>query len=161
MVVCFVLVRTASPGAAATDARGRIDVEFQPDGRCHVSATGETFHSSLTYTPHAAPQTSERRCAIPPVPDGTPIELTVRLPPGAARPAGAGQPALAWTRQGDRWVGTATLTSAPAVVRVPAAGDRGDVRTLAVRTIGFSAAAALALAWWLWRRDRAGAPTAP
>lgn len=154
--VSFVFASAAAwPRAAAIDARGRIDVVFLPDGRCRVSATGDTFHSDLTYTPHAAPQVSERRCAIPPVPDGTPVDLSVSLPPGASHPSGREDPPLAWTQQGDHWVGTAAMTTAPLVVRIPGSDDRTDLRARAVRTGGICAVLALAFAWLLWRRDRA------
>ena len=154
--VSFVFATAAaSPRTATIDARGRIDVVFLPDGRCSVSAIGETFHSNLTYTPHAAPQISERRCAIPPVPDGTPVDVSVSLPPGAPHPAGNEEPPLTWTQQGDHWIGTAAMTTAPLVVRIPASADRTGVRTSALLTGGIGGVLALAFAWLLWRRDRA------
>jgi hypothetical protein len=142
-------------GAAAVDARGRIEVEFLADGRCSVSATGETFHSRLSYTPHAVAAISERRCAIPPVPDGTPVDLTVSLPRGASRPTGGEIPRLAWAQLDDRWVGTASLTMAPPIVRIPTTGGHTGLRESALATVGVCAALALLWAGLLWWRDRA------
>jgi hypothetical protein len=137
-----------------------IEVEFLADGRCTVSAVGAAFHSTLTYTPPPpVPPISERRCAIPPVPAGAAVDLTVRLPPGAAPSLGGEEPRLTWARRDHRWVGSAALATAPSVVRIPGPGNGAADRAPATwarrwATIGVSAAAALAIASWLWWRDR-------
>ena len=62
---------------SAIGARAQIHVEFLADGRCTVSATGEGFHSILTYLPQTElSPTSGLRCAIPPVPEGLQVDLT-------------------------------------------------------------------------------------
>jgi hypothetical protein len=96
----------------------RIDVEFLADGRCAVAAIADGVHSTLTYLP---PPASGLRCTIPPSPKGTPVDLTVRLPPGAT-PGGRDFPRLAWREIDARWIGTAALPAAPAFVSVPLAG---------------------------------------
>jgi hypothetical protein len=146
---------SAAAGASTLAERGRIDVEFLADGRCRVSATGETFHSTLTYTPQATASAAGRRCAIPPVPDGTPVDLVVSLPRGTAHPPGDAIPSLTWTRQDDRWIGTAALTTAPSVVRIPAPRDLSDLRADVIRMGAWCSAAALVFAWLSWRRTRA------
>jgi hypothetical protein len=102
----------AAPGAV------RIDVEFLADGRCAVAAEGERVHANVIYLP---PQASGLRCAIPPSPIGKPVDLTVRLPRGAA-PGGYDFPRLTWIHQDSGWIGTAALPAAPAFVSVPQSG---------------------------------------
>jgi hypothetical protein len=132
------VVMTASPPTA------RIDVEFLADGRCTVSAAGETFHSTLTYTPPAAiVQTDELRCGIPPVPEGTIVDLSVSLPEHVSPSPGRDAPRLAWAERGSRWVGTATLTTAPVVVRIM---EAGSPRMHRARVMRFTVAAACAAA---------------
>jgi hypothetical protein len=103
---------SAAPGTV------RIDVEFLADGRCAVAAEGESVHSKVTYLP---PPASSLRCAIPPSPKGKPVDLSVRLPRGAA-PGGYDFPRLTWIQQDAGWIGTAALPAAPAFVSVPQAG---------------------------------------
>jgi hypothetical protein len=112
--VCFAspAVTGAVPGAV------RIDVEFLADGRCSVAAEGKGVHANVIYLP---PPASGLRCAIPPSPKGKPVDLTVRLPRGAA-PGGYDFPRLTWTRQDSGWIGTAALPAAPAFVSVPQPG---------------------------------------
>ncbi len=153
--VSFAFVVSTSAAAATIDARGRIEVEFLADGRCSVSATGESFHSRLTYTPHTIAPTADRRCAIPPVPEGTPVDLIVSMPHGAPRPRGDEDPRLTWTQEGDRWVGVAALTTAPLLVRFPASRDHDDLRKRVLLTGVLCSASALVFAWLLWRRGRA------
>jgi hypothetical protein len=154
-VVSFAFLVFASAAAATIDTRGRIEVEFLADGRCSVLATGEAFHSSLTYTPQTVAPTADRRCAIPPVPEGTPVDLIVSMPHGAPRPPGEADPRLSWTQEGDRWVGVAALTTAPLLVRLPTSRDHADLRDRALHTGALCSAAALVFAWLLWRRGRA------
>ena len=112
-------VSIASPArAGATPGAVRIDVEFLADGRCAVAAEGERVHAKVTYLP---PPASGRRCAIPPSPKGKPVDLTVRLPRGAA-PGGYDFPRLTWIQQDSGWIGTAALPAAPAFVSVPQPG---------------------------------------
>jgi hypothetical protein len=154
--VGFLVSAFAAPAAG----RARIELEFLDDGRCTVSATGEAFHSKLTYTPHAAVSSaSELRCAIPPVPASAAIDLTVMLPRGASPPPGGEEPPLRWTRREYRWIGMASLKTAPVVVRIPESGSRTARRVLAKwarswATIAPGVIAALAIAGWLWSRDR-------
>ncbi len=144
-------------GPAAVPAR--IELEFLADGRCTVSATGEAFHSALTYMPPAlVSSTAELRCAIPPVPAGAAVDLTVMLPRGASPSPGAEQPPLRWTRRNYRWIGTASLTTAPLVVRIPGSGKRaargaGAMWARNWATIAVCLIAALSIAGWLWSRD--------
>jgi hypothetical protein len=96
----------------------RIDVEFRADGRCAVAATGEGVHAALTYAPWSS---SGPRCAVPPIPKGRTVELTVRVP-AAAVPSDSAFPRLSWRQADNGWIGTATLPAAPAFVRVPPTG---------------------------------------
>jgi hypothetical protein len=167
-LICFLVsvgfpmsAAPATPGPpAAPAARAAIEVEFLADGRCTVSATGEAFHSSLTYMPRApVSPTSELRCAIPPVPADAAVDLTVVLPRGASPLPGDEEPRLTWTRRDYRWIGTAALTAAPLVVRIPESGNRAADRARAMwsrrwGTIAVSVIAALAIASWIWSRDR-------
>jgi hypothetical protein len=118
-------------GAAWTSGaqeRAAVLVEFLADGRCAVTAEGAGVHSAMTYTP-AAPSraTGEFRCAMPPVPGGRSVDVTVRLAPGT-RPAGSGVPALNWVERDGGWVGTASLDAAPEVIVVPDYFGRAAVR---------------------------------
>jgi hypothetical protein len=96
-----------------------VSMEFLADGRCTVSAVGQDFHSTLTYSPKLASQRIDGfRCAIPPVPpELLPLELRVTLATGA-RPSTRGSPRLDWIQKEERWVGTAVLATAPEVVVV-------------------------------------------
>jgi hypothetical protein len=160
-LICFLMsvgFRVSGPATPAV-APARIELEFLADGRCTVLATGKAFHSKLTYTPQApVSPASGLRCAIPPVPAGAAVDLTVMLPRGASPSPDGEEPPLTWTRRDDRWVGTALLTTAPLLVRIPEPGSRAARRARAMRavwgTIGPSALAALAIAAWLWSRDR-------
>jgi hypothetical protein len=151
--------RVSAPATPAA-APARIELEFLPDGRCTVSATGEAFHSRLTYTPEVpAPPAYGLRCAIPPVPAGAAVDLTVMLPRGASPSSLGADPPLTWTRRDDRWIGTASLTTAPLVVRIADPANRAARQAQAARarawaTIALGALAALAIAAWLWWRDR-------
>jgi hypothetical protein len=158
---------TASPGPPAPHApgapaagRARIELEFLADGRCTVSATGDAFHSKLTYTPQApASSTSELRCAIPPVPAGAAVDLTVMLPRGPSPSPAGEEPPLRWSRRDYRWIGIASLKTAPLVVRIPESGNHTARRALAMwgsswATIVPCVIVAFAIAGWLWSRDR-------
>jgi hypothetical protein len=93
-----------------------VGLEFQANGRCSISARGEGFRSDLTYTPPGPPVTPRQfRCAVPPVPAGRPVLLSVRMPRGVV-PAPRGTPVLEWTENDGAWVGTALLSAAPEVV---------------------------------------------
>jgi hypothetical protein len=125
-------------------ARAQIHVEFLADGRCTVSATGEGFHSILTYLPQTpVSPTSELRCAIPPVPEGLQVDLTVTLPRGVA-PSRDDSPRLSWTERDYRWIGTASLPAAPAVVRIPESGNRSAFSAWLRRWTAVGAAGAVA-----------------
>jgi hypothetical protein len=158
-LLAFVGFLVSAPAAPAA-GRARIELEFLADGRCSVSAAGQAFHSNLSYTPQApASPTSELRCAIPPVPDGAAVDLTVVLPRGASPSPGGEEPPLRWTRRNDRWIGIASLKTAPLVVRIPESGNHTVRRAMAMlarswATIAAGVIAALAIAGWLWSRDR-------
>jgi hypothetical protein len=117
IVPVLVALHLCSGRSAAQPAT--VTLEFQADGRCSISARGEGFRSDLTYTP-SGPSTDPRqfRCAVPPVPAGRSIILTVRLPQGVA-PGTRGIPRLEWTERDGIWSGTALLSKAPEVVVVP------------------------------------------
>jgi hypothetical protein len=141
-LVSFVLASAAFPNVAP---RGRIDVQFLADGRCTVSAEGETFHSSLTYTPPAVAQSYELRCAIPPIPAGVAVDLSVALPGGVTPLQGDDDPRLTWTHRDNLWFGSAALTTAPSLVRIPEADSPKARRARNVRR-GAAAACAVLLA---------------
>lgn len=129
---------------SAIGARAQIHVEFLADGRCTVSATGEGFHSILTYLPQTElSPTSGLRRAIPPVPEGLQVDLTVTLPRGVA-PSRDDSPRLSWTESDYRWIGTASLPAAPAVVRIPESGNRSAFRARLLRWTAVGAAGAMA-----------------
>lgn len=107
----------AALGASAAPLTASVSIEFLADGRCRVTAGGDGFRSQMTYTPKVSPGSSDLRCAMPPVPGGRRVDLTVVLPPGR-RPSGAGAPTLEWTRKEERWQGAASLDAAPDVVMV-------------------------------------------
>jgi hypothetical protein len=130
---------------------GQVAVGFLPDGRCTVSAGGEGFRSTLTYTPKSA-SAGQFRCAIPPVPAGRQVVLQVALPPGA-RAAGTDTPELTWTQQAGLWVGTAIMQTAPEVVVVTEWGSPQAVRARWIRRAAFGSGLALFAAFgWGWRR---------
>ncbi len=109
---------------ASADSAGpaAVTVEFLDDGRCHVSAEGQGFRSNATYRPQGSGDRRELRCAMPPVPNGATVQLTVVLPPGSARPA-VGEPVLEWHTAADgRWTGGGSLTEWPDVIVVTPAG---------------------------------------
>jgi hypothetical protein len=131
--------------AVAAPGRAAVSIEFLPDGKCDVSAQGERVHSAMTYRPAASPQvTGEFRCAVPPIPAGTAVDVRVRLAPGA-RPEGPGSPPLAWSEQGGRWIGTGSLDAAPDVIVVPDYFGPGATRERWRRRL-LVAGAALAIA---------------
>ncbi len=124
-VMAFAVARAASAAAPV-----RIDIAFLDDGRCSVVAEGDGFRANLTYLPSPAlSPASELRCTIPASPKGRPVDLTVRLPRGAAS-AGSDFPRLAWVERDGVWVGTASLPAAPAFVSVPQAGAAAPARWL-------------------------------
>lgn len=151
------LVSASAALSRSAPSTARIDVEFLPDGRCTVSAAGDTFHSKLTYTPPAAiVQAFELRCGIPPVPEGTAVELSVALPPGVSPSQGQDAPRLTWTQRDDRWFGTASLSMAPSVLRIQE-GDSPRMRRArtirwAVRVAGALALAGVVAGFRRWRR---------
>lgn len=108
-------------GRTMSEARQRtpatVQVDFLPDGRCTVSSAGEGFRSKVTYTPQGELKGGELRCAFPPVQTGMTVDLTVTLPPGASAP-GDTRPELAWTKSGEQWTGTASVTAWPDAVTV-------------------------------------------
>lgn len=161
-VVCLALVLVGGAGAVALAApaadparpgqpsQATVAVTFLADGRCTVSSTGEGFRSKVTYTPPSKPRGGELRCAFPPVQKGVTVGLTVTLPPGASTP-GETRPHLVWTKQGDAWTGTATLTAWPeAIVVTPV--DRPWLFWLtAALALGMLA---MATRRWMGRRQR-------
>ncbi len=157
-VVSALLATAASafvPGPArAADTHVRIDLEFLADGRCAITGSGESYRANLTYTPTTpgAP-TAEFRCTIPSPPRGRAVELTVRLPRGAA-PAPGDFPRFNWTSTDGRWTGTVSLPAAPAFVRVPEVASAGARRA---RWLDVSALIAIVLAvgWTLVYTARA------
>ena len=137
------LLGVGGAGAAATSGRATINIEFLADGRCTVSATGEGFHSNLTYLPQTVVSpTSDLRCAVPPVPERLAVDLTVTLPRGVT-PSGDDSPRLVWTERDYRWIGTASLPTAPAVVRIPESGNRLAFRARLLRWTGIGALCAV------------------
>jgi len=162
------VVSFVSVGAVAYAAPVRIEVRFLADGRCAVTAEGDHFHAGMTYLPSPAiSPAAELRCTVPSAPRGQAVELTVRLPRGAA-PAGDDFPRLAWTRHDYLWVGTASLPAAPAFVSVPQAGAPAPARWLdgfapptAAAPFGanfygwFAFAAAFIAAYFWWARAMA------
>ena len=105
-------------GGAAGPLTLTVSVEFHGDGRCTVSAVGQDFHSTLTYSPKPASQVIDGfRCAVPPVPAKRPLDLRVTLAAGE-RPSTRGSPRLEWAEKDGRWVGTAALSTPPEVVVV-------------------------------------------
>ena len=113
------------------------------------------FHSNLTYLPQTVVSpTSELRCAIPPVPEGLAVDLTVTLPRGVA-PSGDDSPRLAWTERDYRWIGTASLPTAPAVVRIPESWNPSAFRARLFRWTGIGALCALVglLIVFIWVRS--------
>jgi len=133
--------------ASAASEPARVSIEFLADGRCLVSAKGEGFHSDLTYLPQTrVSPTSEFRCAVPPVPEGQPIDLFVTLPRGAA-PSGDDTPRLKWIQHDYRWIGMASLPTAPAVVIVPESGNRQATSAwwLRVAAVGVAIGAVVAV----------------
>jgi hypothetical protein len=140
--------------ASVASEPARVSIEFLADGRCLVSAKGEGFHSELTYLPQTrVPPTSEFRCAVPPVPEGRPIDLFVTLPRGAA-PSGDDTPRLKWIQHDDRWVGMASLPTAPSVVIVPESGNRLTTSAWWVRVAGVGVAIGAVVAVIVIRRQK-------
>ena len=154
VVVSF--VSFVSTRGALTAPRGRIDVEFLADGRCTVLAEGETFHSKLTYTPPVAAEPYELRCAIPPVPAGVAVDVSVALPRGVTPLLGDDDPRFTWTQRDYRWFGNASLTTAPSVVRIPEADSprarRARLVRRAVAACAVVLAAGVVLGFRRWRR---------
>jgi hypothetical protein len=134
------IARATADRDAPPTSSARVAIEFLADGRCTVTAEGEGFHSAMTYLPHAtADGAGEFRCAVPPVPSDRPVELTVTLAAGA-RPSGEGLPALAWVQRDGRWIGTASLGTAPEVVVVEDWSGRTAVRRRWMRRAAGTAA---------------------
>lgn len=107
-----------APELAPSGGPAVVAVEFLEDGRCHVSAEGQGFRSNATYTPQASGIRGEQRCAMPPVPKGLTVDLTVVVPNGTPRPAQS-EPVLEWSAALDgRWTGTGSLTDWPDVIVV-------------------------------------------
>jgi hypothetical protein len=118
------LAVVVSTQIGAAGAAADVTIDFLSDGRCAVSAKGDGFRSSATYTPDGARTEGDRRCAMPPVPPGRTVSLTVSMPSGAAKPS-TSTPILRWTDNGDAWVGTASLTEWPdAVIVSPPSSSR-------------------------------------
>jgi hypothetical protein len=141
-------------GGAAEPRTVTVSVEFVRDGRCTVSADGEDFHSTLTYSPKPAREVIDGfRCAIPPVPPNRPLELTVTLAAGV-RPSTRGSPRLDWVQKEGRWVGTAVLATAPEVVVVEDWHGRRAVtdRWLQRSAVGLILAGLTVLAFRRFRR---------
>jgi hypothetical protein len=139
-------------GAPANGARAKgenlalITIEFHPGRECTVTTLDESLTSDrLDDVPAPSAPASEYRCPIRSRPRGRPIALTVILPPGES-PAGADFPRLAWAERDTRWIGTASLPSAPAFVRVPTSGS-GAVRRTRLLDWAALAATAIAVAW--------------
>ncbi|MGE3507607.1 MAG: hypothetical protein AB7N65_01815 [Vicinamibacterales bacterium] len=131
----------ASPPAfsAAT-----VTVELLTDGRCAVSSVGSGFRSSATYKPPAAPVTGTRRCAMPPVSQGATVNLSVKLPTGAAKP-GNSVPPLVWSHENGRWIGTAELVRWPEAIVVSSESPNWTAW-------GVAGGLALLMVAVLWRR---------
>lgn len=109
---------SADGNAAKSSGKAAVvKVEVLTDGRCAVSAKGEGFRSNATYKPQTAEVAGEHRCAMPPVKEGLPVDLSVVLPKGAEKP-GTSEPALLWAQDGEQWTGTASLTRWPDVIVV-------------------------------------------
>ena len=142
------VVAVATGPAHAVSAEVLLDVAFLPGGDCHVG----TGTGTVSRQPGAAPPDDSFACRLPSLPEKTPIRLTVTLPEGA-RPGGANFPRLAWQLRAGVWRGTATLPSAPTLVRIPVDGGAADRagRLLDAATL---AGAALAVAWTLARGRR-------
>jgi hypothetical protein len=117
----------AGSAPAGPPPTASVSIEFLADGRCTVTAGGEGFHSQMTYTPQASTDSSDLRCAVPPVPGGRRVDLTVILPAGR-RPSGGGSPELSWAEKEGRWQGEASLDAAPEVVVVEDWNSPASVR---------------------------------
>jgi hypothetical protein len=115
-IICVLVLAVVEPVGAA-DSAADVTVDFLADGRCAVSAKGEGFRSNATYMPDGVKTEGDRRCAMPPVPAGRTVSLTVSMPSGGAKP-GRSTPALSWSENGQAWVGTASLTEWPDAVIV-------------------------------------------
>lgn len=121
-----------------------VTVELLTDGRCAVSSVGSGFRSSATYKPTAAPVNGTRRCAMPPVSQGATVNLSVKLPTGAARPADS-VPPLVWSHENGRWIGTAELVRWPETIVVSSESPNWIAWSLA-------GGLALLMVVILWRR---------
>ena len=109
LTACMLLVLSASARTQTS-----IRVEFTAAGECAVTAAGPTGRASMK----SPLRGTDLKCVVPLPRDAGAVDLEVRMPPGAARPAGA-FPRLAWAERDGRWVGVASLPAAPAFVRVP------------------------------------------
>lgn len=138
---------------AAQQTRATVRIDILPDRRCSVAAEGEGFRSNMTYRPTTEAASGEFRCAMPPVPGGRPIDLTVALAPGS-RPWGNGSPRLDWTEKEGRWVGHAVLTSRPEIVVVGDAAGPKARRQRILRLIAALLATAAAVVALVSRRRR-------
>ena len=125
-----------------------VSVDFLADGRCVIS----TSVPAISPPPAGA----DFRCPLPASEwPGQAIELRVALPPGADH--GRGEfPQLTWRRVDQRWVGTASLPSSPAFVRVaqsPAASAPPSGAAFGWNFYGFFVfAAAFIAVYFLWAR---------
>jgi hypothetical protein len=125
-----------------------ITIEFDAGRGCTVTTLDESLTSDrVAGVPQPGSPASEYRCPIRVRPRGRSIALTVILPSGEA-PAGADFPRLAWTERDTRWIGTASLPSAPAFVRVPK-NDSDASRRARWLDWAALAATAIAVAWAL------------
>jgi hypothetical protein len=138
--------------ATAAPARGEnvalVTIEFHGASRCTVTILDERLTSDpVDEMLGSSSPASEYRCPIRSRPRPLPVKLTVILPPGET-PAGADFPRLAWTERDSHWMGTASLPSAPAFVRVPTSRS-GASRRARMLDWAALAATAIAVAWTL------------
>ena len=157
VLLMSVFASSPAPGAGRAPANAArekgenvalITIEFRAGRQCTVTMLDESLTSDrLDDAPAPSSPASEYRCPIRSRPRGRPIALTVILPPGES-PAGADFPRLVWAERDTRWIGTASLPSAPAFVRVPTSGSAAPGRA---RLLDWAAlaATAIAVAWTL------------
>lgn len=93
-----------------------LTVTFLADGRCSVARLKPRATGSESSGSASLQASGDFHCPLPYRELGsTPIDLRVVLAPGLDRPADS-FPRLDWRRDGDAWVGTAALPSAPSFV---------------------------------------------
>lgn len=130
-------------------SRTSIMVEIRADGACSIAVRGaKGGHSEMSYVP-----STPGRCAIPATRDTGPVHLEVRLAEGSRVPDET-VPALSWTRQGARLLGSADLPSAPEFVDImPARSAEVSFATRVVLIVLGAAAVTWAVAYgWIQRR---------